>query len=403
LKGVRVLEVAQFIMAPCAGALLADWGADVIKIEHPVHGDAQRGFIRWNGVTFARGHNPMVDGPNRGKRSIGLDISSEQGRELLYRLAGTADVFLTNCLPAVRQKLGIDVEHVRAANPNIIYARASAFGEKGPDRNRGGFDGTAFWAHSGIAHAMTPVELPAPIMQGIGGFGDHIAACNIVMGIAGALYHRARTGEALEVDVSLLSTAWWAAASSLAAAVITGRADPPPSPTLGGVLNNPFMGNFRTADGRLLNLFVMQPGPYIRDTFEHLGLAELADDPRFADVQSLMKNWEAASEYISAAIAAKPLAYWRERLKSMAGQWSAVHTLCELAEDEQALANDMFFEVESTDGKPMKLVRGPVQFNGQPVTNTRAPEAFEHTESILLELGLTWDDIGSLKSSGVIA
>ncbi|CAN7420376.1 CaiB/BaiF CoA-transferase family protein [Phenylobacterium sp. LjRoot219] len=403
MKGVRVLEVAQFIFAPSAGALLADWGADVIKVEHPVHADGQRGFIRWSGVTFDPDRNPLIEGANRGKRSVGLDISTPEGREILYDLARSADVFLTNYLPSVREKLGIDLAQIRAINPKIIYARASAYGDKGPDRDRSGFDGTAFWSHSGIAQALTPEELEAPVTQGIGGFGDQVGGMNIVGGVAAALFHRAQTGEALELDVSLLSTAWWAAAASVNAIALTGQTFPAPSPKTGGAPGNPFMGQFKTADGRLISLFIMQPGPFIRDTFEHLGIGHLADDPRFADAHALMENWEAANAAMVAAFAAESFDYWRGRLKTMSGQWAAVQSLLDLVGDEQALANDMFFEVEPVaGGAPLRLARGPVQFNHAPTQNTRGPQAFEHTESVLLDLGLDWDRIAALKAKGAI-
>ncbi|MBJ7483149.1 CoA transferase [Brevundimonas sp.] len=159
MKGVRVLEVAQFTFVPAAGAVLADWGADVIKIEHPVRGDTQRGFVNMGGVKVDPLRNMLVEHPNRGKRSVGIDISTEEGRQLIYEIAATADVFLTNYLPSVRQKLGFDVEQIRAANPNIIYARGSAYGDKGPERTAGGFDNTAFWTRGGLAYTMTPEEL----------------------------------------------------------------------------------------------------------------------------------------------------------------------------------------------------------------------------------------------------
>ena len=138
MKGVRVLEVAQFTFVPAAGAILADWGADVIKIEHPVRGDTQRGFVNIGGIVVNPQRSPFVEHPNRGKRSVGVDISTPEGMEVIYELARTADVFLTNYLPHQRQKMKFDVEHIRAVNPNIIYARGSAYGDKGAERDTGG-------------------------------------------------------------------------------------------------------------------------------------------------------------------------------------------------------------------------------------------------------------------------
>jgi crotonobetainyl-CoA:carnitine CoA-transferase CaiB-like acyl-CoA transferase len=403
-KGIKVLEVEQFMFAPSSCALMADWGADVIKIEHPVYGDSQRGFVRWNNVVFDPNRNPMIEGMNRGKRSVGLDISKPEGRDILYRMASSCDVFVTNFLPDVREKLQLDVEHIRAANPNIIYVRASAFGDKGPDRNRSGFDGTVFWSHSGIAYAMTPEILEAPVTQGIGGFGDQVGGMNIVGGVAAALFHRAQTGEALEVDVSLLSSAWWCANASLNTAAETGQVWKPGTPWLGGAPGNPLIGHFKTQDDRIISLFIMQPGPFLRDTFEHLGIGEHADDPRFADGPLIMENWEAVNELVINAIASQPMTYWSERLKTMAGQWAAVQSLLDLVNDEGALANDMLFEVESgTGGPPIKVTRGPVQFNHEPVKTVRAPQAFEHTETVLMEMGIDWDEIEQLKAKGAIS
>jgi crotonobetainyl-CoA:carnitine CoA-transferase CaiB-like acyl-CoA transferase len=146
LKGVRVLEVAQFIFVPTGGVILAEWGADVVKVEHPTSGDAQGAMQRVVGSPMDADRNPVVEHANRGKRSIGLDISTEEGRALLYELAKSADVFLTNFLPAARRKLKIEVEHIRAANPRIIYVRGAANGAKGPDRDVGGYDVTSFWS-----------------------------------------------------------------------------------------------------------------------------------------------------------------------------------------------------------------------------------------------------------------
>ncbi len=404
MEGVRVLEVAQYTFVPAAGAILADWGADVIKIEHPVRGDTQRGFLNMGGVTLDPLRHTLVEHPNRGKRSVGIDLSTPEGQEVLYELAKTADVFLTNYLPQVRQKNKFDVEHIRAVNPKIIYARGSAMGNKGPEREIGGFDGTCFWSRSGIAYAMTPEELEGPLTQGIPAFGDSIGGMFIAGGISGALYHREKTGEAVELDVSLLSAAWWASGALISQVMETGVMTRNSMPTSGGSVRNPFMGNFRTSDGGTINLCMVSPTGLIADTFAHIGVPEAAQDPRFADVLTLIENAGAASDILVKAFGTRPFDYWREHLKTLKGQWAPIQSFEGLLTDPQTLANDMIIEVEGSDsGKPLRLVRGPVQFDGKPLETTRSPQASEHTEIVLLEMGMEWDRIESYKAVGAIA
>ena len=404
MAGFRVLELAQFTFVPAAGAILADWGADVLKVEHPLRGDTQRGFINMGGIQLDPDRHPLMEHPNRGKRSVGIDISTPGGQEVIYELAKTADVFLTNYMPSVRQKNKFDIEHIRAANPNIVYARGSAYGDKGAERDVGGYDGTAFWTRSGVGYALTPEELGAPLSQGIPAFGDSIGGMFIAGGISAALLHRERTGEALELDVSLLSTAWWAAGASVTQGMETGEVMRTPMPGSAAPMVNPFMGNYQASDGGTINFCIISPTGYIRDTFEHLGIPESADDPRFSEVLPLIQNADAAAELITKAIAGQPFDYWRQHLRTMKGQWAPFQSLIDLADDEQAIANDMIVEVEvASGGKPFRVVRGPVQFNHEPLVTTRAPQASEHTELVLMEIGMDWDRIEELKESGAIA
>jgi crotonobetainyl-CoA:carnitine CoA-transferase CaiB-like acyl-CoA transferase len=404
MDGVRVLEVAQFTFVPAAGAMLADWGADVIKIEHPVRGDTQRGFLNLGGVQLDPLRHTLIEHPNRGKRSVGLDISTPEGQEILYELAKQCDVFLTNYLPQVRKKNKFDIEHIRAANPNIIYARGSALGNKGPEREVGGFDGSVFWSRSGIAHTMTPEALDGPLSQAIPAFGDSVGGMFIAGGISAALYHREKTGEALEIDVSLLSTASWACGAILSQFMETGVVNRNQMPKSGGNPVNPFIGYYRTSDDRTINLCTLSPTGLIRSLFEHVGVPEAADDPRFADAQSLFKNADACSAILVEAFAKQSFDYWRNHLKTFKGQWAPVQSIADILTDEQTLANDTVFEVDAADGgAPLKLVRGPVQFNGEAQIGTRAPTASEHTEIVLMEMGLEWDRIEELKAKGAIA
>jgi crotonobetainyl-CoA:carnitine CoA-transferase CaiB-like acyl-CoA transferase len=174
-------------------------------------------------------------------------------------------------------------------------------------------------------------------------------------------------------------------------------------PTSGGSAKNPLMGNFRTSDNGWINLCMPSPTGLIADAFEHFGLPEAAKDPRFETVHKLIENSQAASDLIAEAIGKKPFAYWRQHLKTLKGQWAPIQSLLDLTTDDQALANDMIVEVEGGDGRPFKVVRGPVQFNHAPTATTRAPQASEHTETFLMELGLEWEKIESLKAAGAIA
>jgi crotonobetainyl-CoA:carnitine CoA-transferase CaiB-like acyl-CoA transferase len=401
MHGVRVLEVAEHTFVPAASALLADWGADVIKIEHVERGDAMRGLASSGVVDVGGQVHVLLEHANRGKRSLGLDLTSDDGLRILYDLARTSDVFLTNKLPNVREKLRIDVEQLRAANPDIIYVRGTGQGDRGPDAARGSYDSLAFWCRAGIAMGMKQPDderVPSPPAPA---FGDSIGAMTIAGGIMGALFHRERTGEATVVDVSLLGTGLWSMGAALALSLqhqVPWRPPPVGSPT-----GNPLVGTYKTKDGRYLSLTCLEAGKYWPGACEVIERPDLVGDPRFADHAALREHAGEAAEILRAAFVDRPLEEWRTRLADFAGQWTVVQDTLEAAQDAQTLANGYVVDCETAEGVTFQLAAAPVQYDGHPARPRRAPRFNEHGDAILGELGLDWDAVIDLKVRGVVA
>ena len=200
--------MASHVFVPMSGAVLAEWGAEVIKIEHPVTGDPYRGLVTAGLHKLHGGVDPQFQSANRGKRSVGLDLKHPDGRRLLSRLLEATDVFVTNLRADTRRALRIEVDDVRADNPALIYVRGTAFGARGPDAGRGGYDAGAYWARSGMQHVFTAPDAEWPAMPKPA-FGDVVGGLTIAGAISTALYRRATTGEAILVDVSLLNAGMW--------------------------------------------------------------------------------------------------------------------------------------------------------------------------------------------------
>jgi crotonobetainyl-CoA:carnitine CoA-transferase CaiB-like acyl-CoA transferase len=402
MAGVKMVEVAQYTFTPAAGAVLAEWGAEVIKIEHAETGDAQRGIRVGPSSTAVGSYHPIMDHPNRGKRSIGIALDTEGGYEVLMDLLRDADVFLTNFLPAARRRLKLDVDDIRKANPNIIYVRGSGYGQRGPDAERGGYDQPTFWCRSAAAWSVTPPDARRPIGMPGGAYGDSIGGMTIAGGIASALYARAVSGQPSVVDVSLMSVGMWAMGLPLALTMLTGEIfEPPPmdSPMLNAAFN-PGVGNFRTSDGRWINFNMLQPGRYWADVCRHLGLEHLLEDERFSTAEALMTNAREAGRHIAEAIEEKPFEYWLQHLRTMEGQWAPLQNPLELVDDPAAVANGYIVPIVDADGNERRLVANPVQFDEAPPPTRRAPLFAEHTDDILRELGRTEDEIIQLKIDG---
>jgi crotonobetainyl-CoA:carnitine CoA-transferase CaiB-like acyl-CoA transferase len=401
MQGVRVLEVAEHTFVPAASALLADWGAEVVKIEHVERGDAMRGLASSGLAIMGTTVHVLLEHSNRGKQSLALDLSTAEGLDVLYKLAATCDVFLTNKLPQVRSKLKIDVDDIRAHNPNIIYVRGTGQGERGPDAERGSYDSLSYWCRSGIAMGVKQAEydyVPAPPAPA---FGDSIGAMTIAGGIMGALFHRERTGEATTVDVSLLGVGLWSMGAALALSLQheVGWAPPPPHASTG----NPLSATYATKDGKFVSLCCLQPGRYWPEMTGVIDQPELAADERFADAVAIKQNVDAATDILRTAFAQRTADEWREALAGFSGQWAMVQDTLEAASDPQTVANGYVQDCQTADGTPFKLAAAPVHYDGQPAAPQRAPEFNEHGDAILTSLGLDWDTIVDLKVRGVVA
>jgi crotonobetainyl-CoA:carnitine CoA-transferase CaiB-like acyl-CoA transferase len=398
MNGVRVIEVAAWTFVPAAGAVLADWGADVIKIEHPAHGDPQRGLAA-GGMLPSSSVNFIIEIPNRGKRSVGLDLASDAGRALLYNLVAGADVFVTSFLPEARRRLRIDLEQIRAVNPKIIYVRGSANGVRGPDAEAGGYDATSYWARSGVASLISQGD-EHPRTQPIA-FGDIAAAQTIAGGIAAALYARETTGEPSVVDVSLLSYGLWNASPHIVLSKVLGIAELPQRSR--GDAPNPIVGAYKTADDRMVQLVMLQSDRYWARLCALLGRPDLADDPRFADASARAENSAACVAELDTEFGRRTLDACVEILRAQDGPWAIHQRPLEIFDDAQVRANEYVQTVKGPDGSDFELVANPVQFDERPPSLVRAPEMGEHTEEVLLEASLSWEDIAELKAQEVIS
>jgi crotonobetainyl-CoA:carnitine CoA-transferase CaiB-like acyl-CoA transferase len=389
-------------MIPMAGTILAEWGADVIKIEHPERPDPLRTNVMGGRDPAEGGVHYMWEMHNRGKRGITLDLVKPEAREVLTRLVAGADVFLTNMRASARPRVGVDTESIQSIKPEIIYASATGMGTQGPEAARGGYDTAAFWARSGIAFKGTAPGVEAPPDLPSAGFGDIITGSLLAGAIAAALAGRSnrggRTGAVLET--SLLAAGAWVMRNEIAACELfgidrffgLGRAS----------ITNPLNAAYRTSDDRFVQLVMLEADLHWPDLCKHLDRQDLIDHPQFATMQLRAENSAACVATLEAEFMKRDLAEWREILATATGVWGVVQNPHELSQDPQVLANGYMAPALAATGNTFPMVVNPVKFDGATVDPGPAPDWGQHSEEVLSELGIDAEQLLTLRISGAV-
>jgi len=394
LAGVRVLEVANWFAAPAGCALMADLGADVIKIEPP-GGEPLRGYLPAMGIDMP--YNFVFELPNRGKKGMTLNLAAPGAREVIDRLLPGTDVFVTNLLPYRREKYGLTYEELIEHRPDLIYVSVTGYGSTGPDRNRPGYDYAAFWARSGIMNSLGEPDEPPPPQRPA--MGDSTTALLAAGSVAMALLARDKSGEGQEVDISLQNTGIWVLSADLQGA-LQGIASPKPSRR---EVPNPLWNSYRTKDDRWIQLVMLVPDMYWRQFCKATGREDLEMDERFATFQARAQNNSELIALLDEVFAGRTLAEWDKSLDEHGIIWAPAQTLAEVVNDPQARARGAFTTMHHPSAGEVKIVDTPVKFGKSDVgVRGPAPEVGQHTEEVLLEAGFDWDDIVKLRDDSVI-
>ncbi|MBI2829793.1 MAG: CoA transferase [Chloroflexi bacterium] len=401
LDGIKIVAMEQWVVVPNATALLADWGADVIKVE-PLSGETFRGTGRIQGRSTwqtlgGMPANPGYEFLNRNKRGLAVDLKKDAGREVLCQLIKKADVFLANYEISALKNLRLDYDTLSQLNSRLIYGLFTGYGSKGPDKDERAYDDVAAWARSGMEHEMSVPGCPPPTQPH--GMGDRVASVHVVAGIVAALFSREKTGEGQEVEFSLFHSALWSLSGVLSGALM----GPPSSRrVLRTKVENPLTNNYPTKDGRWVRLALPTSDLFWPDLCKALERPDLEKDPRFNGMAPRRENGEELIRILDEVFTSRTIAEWEERLRKYHLIFSRVQTPEEVVKDPQALANDCFTEIPHPGGA-IKTLASPVKFRKNPSTvRMPTPQVGQHTEEILLEIGYGWEDIARLKEQKVI-
>ena len=396
LHGIKVVELGIWIAGPATAAVLGDWGADVVKIEHPVGGDPLRG-LKALGFPTEPTLNPSVELDNRNKRSVAVNVQKPEGNELVRRLVRTADVFVTNLRAPSIERAHLSYDDLRADNPRLIYALVSGYGTRGAEKDRGAFDYAAFWSRAGIMASLGEPGGPPPSQRPA--MGDHPTGLALAGAVAAALYHRERTGEGQAVHLSLFQAGIWTMATDVQTCLLSGLA---PTPT-GRAVPNPLWNHYRGQDGRWFHLVMPQADRYWPRFCEAIDRLQLATDQRYIDVRARAQRSRELIQLFDSIFATKTCKEWGQIFDRFDLMWAPVQSIDEVIQDPQARAVEAFAKLPHRSGDEIEVVKSPVEFRATPSSVRRlAPEVGEHTEEVLLEYGYTWDDIAALKESGAI-
>jgi len=397
LEGLKVIEYATYVAAPGAGGIMADWGADVIKVEPP-GGDPIRMFFASVGIEGVS-VNPVFELDNRGKRGVVLDTAQDAGREALLKLIDGADVFLTNVRPGGLKRAGLDFETLRQRNPRLVYATLTGYGLDGPDADRPGMDSAAFWARSGLAALFRPKGgEPVQLRTAL---GDHVASVAIVSGVLAALFERQRTGKGRLVEAALLRVAHYVGGSDFAIQHSYGRTA---SNRPRRDVPNPLINYFKTKDEHWISLLTRQGEKDWPPLCRALKLDSLIEDERFSRAKARRANGADLVDVLDEAFAVFTLAEVAGRLDAEEMIWSPVQTAAEAIIDPQAIAAGAVVQTPQHEGPPINAPGAPIRFPGaDDGPKGPAPKLGEHTRAVLTQLGYSQDEINALYASGAAA
>ena len=397
LTGIRVVEVANYLAVPSAAVLMADMGADVIKVE-PLEGDPFRQEIRDADYDFTFPISYAFQLDNRGKRGVALNLRREKAVEVVWKLAEEADVFMTNLLPRRLEAFHLRYEDLSPRNPRLIYLAFNGYGPEGPDKDRPAFDYTAFWTRSGAMSLFgEPGQPPVNLRSG---FGDHTSSPLLLAGVLAALWARERSGKGQQVTASLLNMGMWVIGGDLSRALVV-RQQPILHPRAQSP--NPLQNTYRTRDAKWINMVMVNSDANWAKLARAIGREDLISDAGSRTVEARKSRAPELVAEIDQIIGALTLEELAPRLDSTGVIWAPMQTLPEAMSDPQVRANGYITTLDHPTHGPFETLETPLKFSDSDVkARTAAPELGQHTEEVLLDLGYSWDDIEELRQDGAI-